>query len=247
MTRASALQQAGGRRAGCWVPRTRNRRLARLPKRSRRTVRDAAGREARGRDIAEVGGTCCASRVSDTAEALYVLRCVRPRGRHAAERADRVAGAREKRGSERCLGPRRSQETVHAAWRSRPRLSGSTRGRSRDRGPTPVDTASRCAPLGKPAGRRGIRGTPAETRSEKNTLRDVRSAHRSEPVRHEPTAPHRVGTAVRRALRLGAIVLENRIREQQTSVEWTGVAAGSLPRDPEAPANALGAPRGEAS
>jgi hypothetical protein len=150
-------------------------------------------------------------------------------------------------GARRCLGPRRSQETVHAAWRSRPRLSGSTRGRSRDRGPTPVDTASRCAPLGKPAGRRGIRGTPTETRSEKNTLRDVRSAHRSGPVRHEPTAPHRVGTAVRRALRLGTIVLENRIREQQTSVEWTGVAAGPLPRGPEVPANALGAPRGEAS
>lgn len=44
-------------------------------------------------------------------------------------------------GARRCLGPRRSQETVHAAWRSRPRLSGSTRGRSRDRGPTPVDSA----------------------------------------------------------------------------------------------------------
>lgn len=75
-------------------------------------------------------------------------------------------------GARRCLGPRRSQETVHAAWRSRPRLSGSTRGRFGDRGPTPVDTASRCAPLGKPAERRGIRGTPIERRSEKNTLRE---------------------------------------------------------------------------
>lgn len=95
------LIRSAARPAGCWVPRTRNRRLARLRKRSRRIVRDAVRREARGRDFAEIGGTCCASRVGDTAEALFVLRCERPRGRNALRRADRVAGAREKRRSEK--------------------------------------------------------------------------------------------------------------------------------------------------
>lgn len=96
------------------------------------------------------------------------------------------------------------------------------------------------------------RGSPqgdgaSEVRRSKRARRrirsgNVRSAHRSEPVRHEPTAPHRVGTAVRRAPRLGAIVLENRIRELQTSVEWTGVAAGPLPREPGSPSQRVGRP-----
>jgi len=138
VTRASAPKKAGGRGAGCWVPRTRNRRLARLPKRSRRTVRDAAGREARGRHFAEVGGTCCASRVSDTAEALYVLRCERPRGRNAARRADRVAGAREKRGSEKVpraeAKPRKPFMRLGGAGlgsRVRPEVAHATAGRHR--------------------------------------------------------------------------------------------------------------------
>lgn len=152
-------------------------------------------------------------------------------------RSARTAGEREG-----ASGRGEAKKTVHAAWWSRPRLSGSTRGRSRDRGPTPVDQHSCCAPPGKPAGRRGIRGTPIERRSETNTLRDVRSVRRSEPVRREPTAPHRVGTAVWRVPRLGAIVLENKIRELQTSVEWTGVAAGPLPREPGSPSRRAGRP-----
>jgi hypothetical protein len=51
--------------------------------------------------------------------------------------------------------------------------------------------------------------------------------------------------AMRHAPRLEAIVFENRIREQQTSVERTGVAAEPHPRGPEASAHKLSAPTGE--
>jgi hypothetical protein len=48
---------------------------------------------------------------------------------------------------------------------------------------------------------------------------------------------------MRRAPRREAIVFENNIREQQTSVERTGVAAGPLPRAPGSPAKELSASR----
>jgi len=47
---------------------------------------------------------------------------------------------------------------------------------------------------------------------------------------------------MRRAPRHGALVFENNIRELQTSVEWTGVAAGSLPRVPGSPSRRAGRP-----
>lgn len=49
---------------------------------------------------------------------------------------------------------------------------------------------------------------------------------------------------MRRAPRLGAIVFENRIRELQTSVERTGVAAGPHPRAPGSPSQRAGRRRG---
>jgi hypothetical protein len=49
---------------------------------------------------------------------------------------------------------------------------------------------------------------------------------------------------MRRAPRHWAIVFENNIREQQTSVERTGVAAGPHPRAPGAPARMCWAPQG---
>jgi len=53
---------------------------------------------------------------------------------------------------------------------------------------------------------------------------------------------HHVGIAMRRVPRRGAIVFENRIRELQTSVGRTGVAAGPLPRAPGSPSQRAGRP-----
>lgn len=94
-------------------------------------------------------------------------------------------------GARRCLGPRRSQETVHAAWRSRPRLSGSTRGRSRDRGPTPVDTAHAAFRRGSPRGDgasevRRLNAARRRTRSE--TFGRLTEASRFGMNRRLPTA-----------------------------------------------------------
>lgn len=193
---ATARQTAGVRRAGCWALRNKEgRRLASLQKRSGRTVRDAARCEACGSNAAEIGGTCGASRVGDTAEALRALRRARPRGRCGAERADRERRSERSTRARRCLGPRRSQENrftrlggAGLGSRVRPEVARcATAGRRRR-------TQPRAAlHRGRPRGDRGIRGTPAGRRPEKNTLRAVWSAHRSEPVRREPTAPHRVG------------------------------------------------------
>jgi hypothetical protein len=193
---ATARQTAGVRPAGCWaLRRTEGRRLALLQKRSGRTVRDAARCEARGSNAAELGGTCGASRVGDTAESSSCapsrasVRTMRGgaggpgtpvRTKHEGEKMPRAkAKPREPftRLGRAGLGSRVRPEVARCA----------TAGRRRRTQP--------CAalPRGSPRGDRGIRGTPAGRRPEKNTLRDVRSAHRSEPLRREATAPHRVG------------------------------------------------------
>jgi len=166
------LIRSAARPAGCWVP-----------------PRGTGGSRDSGKGVAASSAMPCAVRRAEETSRRLGARAV-PRGSVTRQKLSSCFGASVREddtrrgvrtgspvraksgGARRCLGPRRSQETVHAAWRSRPRLSGSTRGRSGDRGPTPVDTASRCAPLGKPAERRGIRGTPIERRSEKNTLRE---------------------------------------------------------------------------
>lgn len=53
---------------------------------------------------------------------------------------------------------------------------------------------------------------------------------------------HRVGTPMRRVPRRRAIVFENNIRELQTSVGRTGVAAGPHPRVPGSPCQRAGRP-----
>jgi hypothetical protein len=53
---------------------------------------------------------------------------------------------------------------------------------------------------------------------------------------------HRVGTSMRRVPRRRAIVFENNIRELQTSVGRTGVAAGPHPRVPGSPSQRAGRP-----
>jgi hypothetical protein len=134
----------------------------------------------------------CAPRVDDTAEALFVTRsCSSSKGtglvigqhqrgtrtgspvrananeRRLAERGRKTdANARREKVPRACPKPR----TVHAAWWKRPRPSGRPEvaaPKAHDCGPTPVDTA----PPGVPAGRRGIRGTPARRLPEKTTLR----------------------------------------------------------------------------
>lgn len=194
---ATARQTAGVRRAGCWAhPNGREgRRLAPLQKRSGRTVRDAARREACGSNAAGIGGTCGASRVGDTAESSSCAPSRASARTWRAERADRERRSERSTRARRCLGPRRSQENrftrlggAGLGSRVRPEVARcATAGRRRR-------TQPRAAlPRGSPRGDRGIRGTPAGRLPEKNTLRDVWSAHRSEPVRREPTAPHRVG------------------------------------------------------
>jgi hypothetical protein len=201
------------------------------PHRSRAALREERGstapREGRRNERAEDRSPHRTSRVDDMAEALFAA-FSRPdlkRIGRGGDGRDRVAGSRE--GEETRKVPRTVEkpETVHAARRTRSRPSGSTRGRLRDRGPTPVDAA----PPGKPAGRRGIRGTPAGRRSEKTTLRHVgRNAEVSQRGVNR-RLPYRVGNAMRRSSRLGESSLKTEDCEQQTSVEWTGVAAGPRP------------------
>lgn len=155
---ATARQTAGVRPAGCWaLRRTEGRRLAPLQKRSGRTVRDAARCEARGSNAAEIGGTCGASRVGDTAESSS---CAPSRASARTMRGGAGGPGTPVRtkheGEKMPRAKAKPREPFHAAWRSGPRLSGSTRGRTMcDRGPTPEDAASRCAPPGTPAGRQG--------------------------------------------------------------------------------------------
>jgi len=117
-----------------------------------------------------------------------------------------------------------------------------------DRGPTPEDAASRCASPGDARGATGasevrrLDGARRTTRS--GTFGRLTEASRFVVKRRLPTA---WANAVRRAPRFGAIVFEKSIRELQTSVEWTGVAAGTHLRVPVVPADVLGAPRGEAA
>ena len=195
---ATARQTAGVRPAGCWaLPiKTEGRRLAPLQKRSGRTVRDAARCEARGSNAAGIGGTCGASRVGDTAESSSCAPSrpsVRTMRGGAGGPGTPVRTKHE--GEEGASGQGETKRTVHAAWWSGPRLSGSTRGRTMcGRGPTPEDAASRCA---SPGDARGATGASEVRRLDgaRRTTRsgNVRSAHRSEPLRREATAPHRVG------------------------------------------------------
>jgi hypothetical protein len=178
---------------------SRGKRRAGGSRRSRNgaAVPTAMPRAARrsGENVAEIGGTRSASRVGDTAESSS---CAPP---HASARTMRDGAG----------GPGTPVRTKHEGEKvprakARPRepftrLGGAGLG-SRVR-----PEVARCAtagrrrrtqlravlPRGRPRGDRGIRGTPAGRRPEKNTLRDVRSARRSEPLRREATAPHRVG------------------------------------------------------
>lgn len=110
----------------------------------------------------EDGGTHRASRVDETAEALFVT-CSRLALKRSGRGEDARTGSPARAKDEETRKVPRTvakPETIHVARRTRSRPSGSTRGRLGDRGPTPVDIA----PPGKPAGRRGIRGTPAGRR-----------------------------------------------------------------------------------
>jgi len=132
--------------------------------------------------------------------------------------------------------------TVHAAWWSGPRPSGfrpeivsAIAGRRRWTLRSTEDAR----------GRRSIRGTSMDRRLGKTTPWRDRSAHRSERCGVNPQAlVSRGNMAMRRAPRREAIVFENRIRELQTSVERTGVAAGPHPRAPGSPSKHAGRRRG---
>lgn len=114
---------------------------------------------------AGIGARGCASRVDDTAESLFAfsrrfaLTPKRGAGEQGEARGPGRRTARNAEGERRCLGPYRSQEPFTRLGggglgsRVRPEVA-----ETRDRGPTPVDVA----PPGKPAERRGIRGTPAD-------------------------------------------------------------------------------------
>jgi hypothetical protein len=117
-------------------------------------------------------GTHRASRVDDTAEALFVTcsRLALKRSGRGEDARDRVAGLERKTNETRKV-PRTvaKPETIHVARRTRSRPSGSTRGRSGDRGPTPVDASSagearRATRHQRHAGRTAL---------EKNTLQHV--------------------------------------------------------------------------
>jgi hypothetical protein len=98
-----------------------------------------AGRPCEGR------GTHRASRVDDTAEALFVTLLASRSEKERAWRGRAGPGRRlERKTNETKKVPRTvaKPETIHVAWRTRSRPSGSTRGRSGDRGPTPVDASS---------------------------------------------------------------------------------------------------------
>jgi hypothetical protein len=195
---ATARQTAGVRPAGCWALR-RNRRVG-GSRRSRNgaAVPSAMPRAARrvDRTARRFGGTCGASRVGDTAESSSCApsrASVRTMRGGAGGPGTPVRTKHE--GEEGASGQGETKRTVHAAWWSGPRLSGSTRGRTMcGRGPTPEDAASRCA---SPGDARGATGASEVRRLDgaRRTTRsgNVRSAHRSEPLRREATAPHRVG------------------------------------------------------
>lgn len=114
-----------------------------------------------------------------------------------------------------------------------------------------ADAGGRSFALRSPGDARGATGASEvrrldgpRRRKRSGTFGRLTEASRFGVNRRLPTA---WANAVRRAPRFGAIVFENSIRELQTSVERTGVAAGTHPRVPVVPADALGAPRGEAA
>jgi hypothetical protein len=82
--------------------------------------------------------------------------------------------------------------------------------------------------------------------AENKTLRGHRPARRSETIGVNRWLPRRVGRVVRSVPRREGDHFENKIRELQTSVEWTGVATGLRPTQTrEVPVSTLGAPRGK--
>lgn len=82
--------------------------------------------------------------------------------------------------------------------------------------------------------------------AENKTLRGRRPARRSETIGVNRWLPCRVGRAVRSVPRREGDHFENRIRELQTSVEWTGVAIGLRPTQArKVPVSTLGAPWGK--
>jgi hypothetical protein len=141
-----------GLEACTMIPITSARRASPVRGLRRRSRRTACGSELfvpsdRGEESGRRRGdwgTRCASRVDDTAGALFVSLAApssKEGGRREGTRIGspiRVNAKREQKVPRIVPSPR----TVHAAWRRRSRPSGSTRGRSRDRGPTPVDESS---------------------------------------------------------------------------------------------------------
>jgi hypothetical protein len=172
---------------------------------------------------------------------LCALRLERDADAEAVESGRRFE--RKRRGErEGASGQSNTKRTVHAAWWSGPRPSGSTRDRITRSRADAGGHSNAALRRGRPQGDGASEVRRLNGRSEKTILRHLRSVRRSGPFGVNRRLSHRVGNAMRRAPRHGALVFENNIRELQTSVEWTGVAAGSLPRVPGSPSRRAGRP-----
>lgn len=140
--------------------------------------------------------------------------------------------------------------TVHAAWRRKPRLSGATRGSSKDDLRADAGGRNR-APPGSPRSDEASEARAAGAIGEDNAPR-VRLARRSERFDVNRTFPRRVGKTRRGVHRdEEQAFLEKRIVSCRRRSNGPGSPEGRAPRVPEGPARfpttpgTAGAPSGE--
>lgn len=193
-------------------------------------------------NAARTGGTCCASWVGDTAGALHRLVCVAPRkGRSRASRRIGSPIRPDAKGSEKVPRARAKPRQpftrlggVGLGSRVRPEIAANTAIAGRRR----WTMLRRGSPRGDEASevRWRIRGWSRQRSGAVGRFAEVSRFGVNRGL------SHRVGTSMRRVPRRRAIVFENNIRELQTSVGRTGVAAGPHPRVPGSPSQRAGRP-----
>jgi len=205
------------------------------------TARGAAFRKERGATPRGLEARTCASWVGDTAEASFA-------SREAPSRKGWSCGS-ARIGSPIRTNNERGEKVLRASARPRQpftRLGGVGLG-SRVFRPEIVMRSRADAGGHRSAGeareRRSIRGTPTRSAVEGDNPSAPSDGSPKRASRRESASPRIVWEhEMRRAPRREAIVFENKIREQQTSVERTGVAAGPHPRAPGSPNRTCWAP-----